>query len=162
MITYERANELFEYHDGKLLNKITRRGSQKGKQRGYYDKDGYLRTHVDKKEYSVHRIIFLLEYGFNPKMVDHIDRNPGNNHIGNLRACTQSQNTAASGPKGGSSKYKGVHWREREKRWTSSVFKEGRRHYLGYYKDEEEAAHAYDKKAKELHGDFAYQNFTDT
>ena len=33
--------------------------------------------------------------------------------------------------------------------------------YLGYYATAEEAAHAYDAKAKELHGEFCYINFPD-
>jgi hypothetical protein len=44
-------------------------------------------------------------------------------------------------------------------RWTASVCKNGKRFYLGGFSTKEEAARAYDSKARELFGELAYQNF---
>ena len=43
--------------------------------------------------------------------------------------------------------------------YQANINFEGKRYYLGTYATPEEAARAYDAKAKELHGEFAYLNF---
>jgi hypothetical protein len=59
----------------------------------------------------------------------------------------------------GTSKYKGVSWYSRGKKWVAVVQFNKKRHHLGYFTDEIAAAKAYDKKAKVLHGEFACLNF---
>jgi hypothetical protein len=60
------------------------------------------------------------------------------------------------------SKYKGVSFRKtghpKGKPWSSIIYKDRKSFYLGCYVKEEEAGIAYNKKAKELYGDCAYQN----
>lgn len=57
------------------------------------------------------------------------------------------------------SKYKGVSFVKRgRKNWRSEISKHGQRYTLGNYHTEEEAALAYNEKAEELYGEFAYQN----
>lgn len=41
-----------------------------------------------------HRVIFALHHGFLPVIVDHIDQNPRNNLISNLRAASPRENGA--------------------------------------------------------------------
>ena len=63
--------------------------------------------------------------------------------------------------KTGTSEYKGVYWDKsgkRKKRWAVEIKKEGKKYCLGRYKNEIAAAKAYDQKARELFGDFAYLN----
>lgn len=57
-----------------------------------------------------------------------------------------------------SSQFKGVTWRTAAKKWQSQIVGDGKRFYLGVYSCEHEAAHAYNKKAIELHGEFAVLN----
>jgi hypothetical protein len=57
------------------------------------------------------------------------------------------------------SKYKGVYWEKRYRKWCAAIWFEGRNHYLGSFDVEIEAAKAYDRKAVELFGEFAYLNF---
>jgi hypothetical protein len=57
-----------------------------------------------------------------------------------------------------SSKYKGVYWLKNEYKWTGSIKKDKKLYYLGRSDNENEMAIRYNKKAKELYGDFAYQN----
>ena len=57
---------------------------------------------LDGVNIHVHRIIYMMHYNLNdlPKdlMLDHIDRNPQNNQIDNLRLVTPFQNTANCTP----------------------------------------------------------------
>ncbi len=46
-----------------------------------------------------------------------------------------------------SSKYKGVHRYVRTGMWQAKIKVDGRCHHLGYFRDETEAAHAYDRAA---------------
>jgi hypothetical protein len=53
---------------------------------------GYCYVTYRRKHYAVHRLVFLLAYGWLPDCVDHIDGNPSNNVAANLRAATRLQN----------------------------------------------------------------------
>lgn len=92
--------------------------------------------------------------------VDHRDGNGLNNQRTNLRQATALQNmwnrrkTAAA-----ASRYKGVTWYRPTKRWTAAIRVGGRVRYLGYFRDEQAAARAYDTAAREVHGEFACLNF---
>ncbi len=101
--------------------------------------------------------------------VDHRDHNTLNNHISNLRICTRSQNLQNSKPrKNCTSIYKGVSWfrqrkykaKEYEGKWRTQIMLNGKYLSIGLFKSEIEAAKAYDEKAKELLGEFAYLNFS--
>ncbi|MBW8039596.1 MAG: hypothetical protein FVQ85_06310 [Planctomycetes bacterium] len=108
---------------------------------------------------SMHRVIMKAPKGL---QVDHIDGNGLNNRKSNLRLCTHAENVHNSRPmRNVSSKYKGVCWHKDKKKWCVSITKSDRRSYLGHFDDEIVAAREYDKKAKELFGEFAYLNFAE-
>ena len=98
--------------------------------------------------------------------VDHIDGNGLNNQRSNLRIATRLQNLKNKVVQVGKihSKYKGVckqvckHGDKIYAYWTALITSDFKRHYLGTFKTEEEAALAYNKKAVELHGEFANLN----
>jgi hypothetical protein len=83
----ELLHELFEYRDGNLFRKISRRSFKAGEKVGNLWGNGYLRVGINKKNYLLHRIIFMMFYGYLPEEIDHIDGNPLNNNINNLRAA---------------------------------------------------------------------------
>ncbi len=56
------------------------------------------------------------------------------------------------------SQYKGVSYVKSKRIWRARIEKNGKSHYLGDFAKEESAAHAYNKAAQEMFGDFAYQN----
>jgi len=89
--------------------------------------------------------------------IDHANRNTLDNRKSNLRICTAGQNNCNK-PNCGNrqSKYKGVHYNGYS--WCAFIYK-GKSYYIGSYNSEIEAARAYDIKAIELHGEFAYLNF---
>jgi hypothetical protein len=91
---------------------------------------------------------------------DHIDHNGLNNTKRNLRLCTKQQNAINQRPrKDGSSKYKGVCWHKRNKKWQARIHHSGRYYHLGTFKSQRAAALAYDSAARKYHGDFACLNF---
>ena len=97
-------------------------------------------------------------------VVDHINHNGLDNRKANLRHATRVQNNRNRliiKRKGASSKYKGVSWRKRKKRWHARIHVNGRYKFLGYFKEEINAAKAYDKAAKKYHKEFASLNFPD-
>jgi len=61
--------------------------------------------------------------------------------------------------KTGTSKYKGVDWNKRQKKWRARIYHKNQCHYLGYFNREIDAALSYDKKAREFFKEFACLNF---
>ena len=109
-MTQQDFIDRFEYRDGKLFYKNTEGCMAKGSEVGTLDK-GYLKTLINRKPYRLHRIIFMMHHGYLPKYIDHIDGNPANNRIENLRPATSSQNNLNRGKhKRNTSGYKGVTW----------------------------------------------------
>lgn len=85
--------------------------------------------------------------GAAPGMVtDHIDGDGLNNLRANLRTVTQAQNLHNTTRKQGGcrSLYRGVSWATRERRWRASLQANGTRIELGYFRNEVDAAAAYD------------------
>ena len=93
--------------------------------------------------------------------VDHRNHNLLDNTRANLRLCTRQQNQAnlRKTSKSSSSRFKGVSWCPRTKRWRARIRDREREIWLGRYQTEEQAAHAYDKAARSMRGSFALCNF---
>lgn len=90
--------------------------------------------------------------------IDRIDGRKGY-EPGNCRWVTSQQNSMNTGKhKSGLSRFKGV--QPVRNRWAAAIKFNRKNIYIGSFATEEEAAIAYDKKAKELFGDFACTNAT--
>lgn len=93
--------------------------------------------------------------------VDHKNRNGLDNRRGNLRLATASQNQG-NRPKLATSmnRYKGVvRPRNRCTYWQYQICINGKQTKFGRFATEDDAAKAYDAKAKEVFGEFAFLNF---
>lgn len=122
--------------------------------------EGYWCVMVEGKQELLHRVVMDLPAGCT---VDHKNNNKDDCRKENLRVATYSQNNCNVGKKlfmrTPTSKYKGVYkYKDRFYPWWAYIKFEGKRKSLGYFKTEIEAAEAYNKAAKELHGDFAKLN----
>lgn len=123
-----------------------------------------LRSRKDARETGlpIHKTILMHRFILNvpdSMDIDHVNHNTLDNQKDNLRICTHSQNTMNQLLQGGtSSKYKGVCWNKQRKKWIVYIKCEGKRTNLGYFTDELEATKAYNAKAGDLHGEFAYLN----
>lgn len=135
--------------DYDMLNRY--RWCTSGKGRRAYAARGHKGKHV-----SMHRFLMKPPKGM---VVDHINGNGLDNRRCNLRICTQQQNLYNSRPKGKSSRFKGPCWDKSRQKWVVLIRYEGRNHMIGRFDDEIEAARAYDRKAYELFGEYAWLNF---
>jgi hypothetical protein len=92
---------------------------------------------------------------------DHADGDGLHNWRNNLREITRGQNQHNQKVRTGkkSSRFKGVYWHKPSERWVSQITIDGKTQALGYFKDEVDAANAYDDAAMEHFGEFARLNF---
>jgi hypothetical protein len=134
-----------------------RKGIRKTREAGRVDGNGYRTICLDYKHYLAHRLAWWFYYGDWPEgNIDHIDGDKLNNSITNLRIATVRQNGAnLLKYHKGTSKYKGVGWHKRDKKWRAYISNQ----HIGYFESEEGAARAYDARAVEEYGDFAKTNF---
>lgn len=115
------------------------------------------RRNPKRKAVRMHRLILRVKKG---QITDHINHDTLDNRRVNLRRCTNAQNLQNQLPrKNTSSKYKGVSWYKSNKKWVASIRLNYKYIYLGCFVSEIKAAEAYDAKAKEIFGEFAYLNF---
>ena len=161
------ARELFDYDSatGKLFWRVrprehfrTTRGQRlantkfAGKEAGTENDFGHLAVEVEGNNWLVHRIVWMLHYGKLPGTVDHIDRNPKNNRIENLRECSQSENSVNSRRRA-SGAFSGV-LESRPGVWRARLGVRRKRIHLGYFRTREDAELAYQKGLRDTFGEF--------
>lgn len=92
--------------------------------------------------------------------VDHINRNKLDNRKANLRPCTAASNSQnrKRDLKYKSSRFHGVHRRSDGTSWCASIRVDGVLKHIGSFKEETDAARAYDAKARKYFKEFAIIN----
>ncbi len=152
-LTAERVRELLDYdpETGVLTWRVSSRGRRAGAVAGTV-KPGEIQVNVEGRLYRAHRLIWLHVHGRWPEQhIDHIDGNPHNNAIGNLRdvSCSVNLQNKRRG-QGRTSDLLGVH-RHRTGRWGAQIKLGGTHRWLGLFGTPEEAHAAYVKVKRELH-----------
>lgn len=114
---------------------------------------GYIRIKINGAKYFAHRLAWLHEYGVLPStQIDHIDRNPTNNKISNLRIATSSENMQNTGLRCDNiSGYKGVAWHTQANKWRARITINHRQYCLGLFDNAIAANTAYLAAASKLH-----------
>lgn len=102
---------------------------------------------------ALHRFIDSTPKGIE---IDHINRDIYDNRKANLRRCSRTQNEWNKPQLTG--RFKGVSFEKRRNKWHAKIRCKGKQYFLGYFDYEIDAAKAYNEKAKELHGEFAWLN----
>lgn len=125
---------------------------------------GYKAGKINGSHVYAHHLAWAIVNGDYPQdEIDHINGNPADNRICNLRAADRQQNVRHTRPRRGCrSQYKGVHlWRKRgssQSYWRATITLNGTTKSLGYFKTEIEAAMAYNEAAAKHFGAFAILN----
>lgn len=105
---------------------------------------------------KMHRLILDAPEGTH---VDHINGDGLDNRRENIRICTPQLNQANSRKHiVGSSRYKGVAWSAAARKWRAYIAVDRKQTHLGLFESEVEAAQAYDQKAREVFGEYAFTN----
>ena len=139
----------FKYEDDKMYRKLKTKWNCLSDNK--VDKLGYIRLSINNKRYYLHRLIYKYHNEdwditdiSTKNQIDHININPLDNKIENLRIVNQSQNNRnRTKLKNCSSKYIGVSWFARDKKWQVSIKISGKSKNLGTYETEEEAHKVY-------------------
>lgn len=148
LLDYDRLTGLFTWKVPRKRNQV-----KAGSTAGSLCLNGYISIGIDSKSIYAHRLAWFVVHGVWPAhSLDHIDGNPTNNAIANLREATQAENAQnLRRPKSNSSGVTGVHWHKQIRRWQAYVTVNGKRVSAGCYSTKEEAAAARMQKKAELH-----------
>lgn len=124
----------------------------------FEDNNGYIKTHIKDdngkyKQIQMHRLI-TGDYGY-----DHISRNKADNRKSNLRPATAPQNSMNIAPfKNKKCLYRGVSYHKQGEHYYARISIREKVFRIGVFSDEIACANAYNYFAKELYGEYAYQN----
>jgi len=117
-----------------------------------------IKTHEGRTTSQLlHR--FIMEVTDRRIDVDHKDHNGLNCQRYNLRRCVRGENTGYQRKSRGSSRYKGVSWDSARQMWRAHIRVHNTSRFLGRFRDEHDAALAYDAAARTSFGVFALCNF---
>ena len=124
-LTQALLKELFEYDQGEgvLIRKVGRRGkAKKGDIVGAKHNAGYLTVGIGGTNYLCHRMIWLHQFGYEPKSIDHINHDRSDNRLSNLREVSQQENLrnqtlSASNTSG----VTGVSWNKALSNWRARI-----------------------------------------
>ena len=119
----------------------------------------FLVTRIDDVLYFNHKLVFLVENGYMPKYIRHIDRNKMNNKISNLSECVGKEGSKSEFlSKNNKSGFKGAHYNKKNKKWMSSIRINYKSKHIGLYDNKIDAVIAYDEMALKVFGELARTN----
>jgi hypothetical protein len=111
---------------------------------GTVNASGHKYGSVTGCKLKAHRVVWALHYGVWPDGdIDHINQQPADNRIENLRVATKSDNMRnVARTRANTSGATGVVWYKRKAKWHARITVDGRQLSLGYYDRFEDAASA--------------------
>jgi len=125
-----------------------------GDEAGSANNSGYRSVTFKRKNYLLHRLVWFIMTGTLPiKSIDHLDGNPSNNNISNLRLAThtinmQNKRKAMSNNETG---FLGVHYRKTRGTYYACINYNKQYKYLGSRNTPEEAYQLYLEAKQKLH-----------
>lgn len=136
------SNDYYRTISGKILNPSL---NGEGYQQVTLSVDGV------KTNNMVHHLVAKAFLNHSTKgnsiVIDHMNDNPTDNRVSNLNIVTNRENLSRMG---GTSKYVGVNWDKRTKKWRSQINIDGKGYHIGLFIDEIEAANAYQKVLNDI------------
>lgn len=152
-VSKEQLQELFTYDNGNLIWRVNRGNARIGDIAGETadEATGFRKVMIGNLSYRLHRLIWAYHNGWTTDNVKFIDDDRSNTRIENLRLVTKSEVLRdRSKFKGSSSKFKGVWYNPKRKKYIAQVKHAGKTVYVGAYDDELVAYEEWVKKAQEL------------
>ena len=159
MVTQERIKEFLEYRDGGLFWKVKKKNSvaNVGDRFGSCRKDGYREGTFDFKRWLEHRLVFFYHNGYLPKTLDHINGNPSDHRLENLREATMSENQFnKKRSKANTSGHVGVCFVKEKQKYKVAIKVQNKNKHIGYFDDFELACLVSDEARDKYHGNFSY------
>ena len=143
MLTLEYLKSIARYDkDTGLFKRVKSRGNKaKGTIIGSKDSNGYLIAEINGKKYKLHRLAWFYEYGEFPESnLDHINHDPSDNRISNLRLANHLIN-GANKPlyKNNKSGAHGVWFSKTEKKWKARIRVNYKPIHLGTFDNKKDA-----------------------
>lgn len=159
-LTATRLRELVTYDSdtGIVRRRIsTSSNARCGDAVGSNHRSGYLRTQIGGTSYLVHRLAWLYVHGEWPNgEIDHINGDPMDNRISNLRLATRFEQNRNTGTRSNNAcGVKGVYFDKRKGHWCAQIRAHGKCKFLGYFPSIADASAAYRTAASDLFGEFA-------
>jgi hypothetical protein len=138
---------------GRFTWRVSRGTVRAGSPAGWLHKLGYVYIGLNGKNYKAHRLAWVYTYGTDPVgLIDHIDRNPANNGLANLRAVSDGQNNQNKRVyKNSASGHKGVGWYARRNLWRVRIQHENKVVLVGFFATVAHAVEARKAAEKQLH-----------
>jgi hypothetical protein len=151
--TKQYVKECFDYCDGELIwrKRPEQHFSDTWHQKVFNTRQagsvagtlvsGYRVVNFKQRRIAIHRLVFLWHYGYFPSEIDHIDGNPLNNRIENLRPASHADNCKNMKIyKSNTSGFKGVSFHKATGKWAAGIRLCGKWTHLGLFDDINEAA----------------------
>jgi hypothetical protein len=128
-----------------------------GKSAGGSRKDGYIRIRILANAYYAHRLAWKVHAGKDTELyIDHINMNPSDNRIANLRCSLHRENRRNSKlSKSNTTGFKGTSRNKKNGKYIARIQDNNKHLHLGVFSTAEEAHAAYCKAATNLFGEFA-------
>lgn len=163
IVSYEPDTGLFRRKVSKNQHPV---GGVCGKTVG---KGNHLAIRVNGRNFMAHRVAWLFTYGEWPDgAIDHIDGDPQNNRVSNLRIATASQNGGnLKIQTNNTSGFPCVYRKKGTDIWCVSVRKNNKNIGGGWHRDKNKAIHAAIELHEKLFGEFSnlrrhYEAMTDS
>lgn len=129
-----------------------------GKEAGAKTHKGYVQVLIDGKFVFAHHVVYAMKTGIVPCRIDHRNGDGFDNRFCNLREASASENARNRKAVEGSIPFRGVYFHKERGKFAAQIKVDKNWFWLGLHETAELAAEAYDKKAVELHGEFASTN----
>lgn len=163
------VNDILTYEDGWLYwksnseirevrdkNGRSFRNQYAGKKAGGTHYSGYKHIKINGRLYAYHRVVFLMHNKYLPAEIDHIDGDPLNNRIENLRPANRSRNCSNRMiGKNNTTGVKGISFHKRIGKFQAYITKNKKRIFIGYFEKLEDAVSARKKAVDSIHGEYA-------
>lgn len=139
----------YDPETGIFVRRRTRPGVKAGSVAGCSSHLGYVKVCVLGKRYYAHRLAWMYIHGTWPEHeIDHINGDPSDNRISNLRPATRLENCQNLVTKKGNL---GASWHIQNKKFIAQIQVKGVQVNLGFFDKREDAQAAYLKAKANLH-----------